>query len=175
MWVSVSRSLAQPPSACPRQAPLCRFSLKAQQPHQFIGTRARVGSIDAVERFHEPRGARQCGWMWLIRKARISLTRTRSSQVTAFIDLVQLRAIDTRVAGDPRGERRRAANLAATAGPVLAADSERLRRCTRSHRDRTSGRNNRQSARARFPPPAPSDGATRTRGSRPAESTNAFS
>ena len=66
-------------------------------------------------------------------------------------------------------------DLAATAGPVLAADCARLRRCTRSHRDRTAGRNNRQSARARFPPPVPSDGATRTRDSRPAESTNAFS
>ena len=49
-----------------------------------------------------------------------------------------------------------------------------LRRCTRSRRGRNAGRNNRQPARARFPHPASSDGATRTRDSRPTESTSAF-
>ena len=57
---------------------------------------------------------------------------------------------------------------------IGAADCAVLRRCTRSRRGRNASRNNRQSARARFPRPAPLAGATRTRDSRPAESTSAF-
>jgi hypothetical protein len=38
--------------------------LKARQPRQFIRTRATVGSIDRVDRFHEPRTSRpfDVGW-----------------------------------------------------------------------------------------------------------------